>query len=76
MFEWLHGGFFLVHRWDAVFGDPKTYAGPELPGRAIQKGMMFYGFDGTTGRFRTNFSTGTDPFRTGTCTRAKSWAAI
>jgi hypothetical protein len=47
--------FFLVHRWNAVFGDPKSYAGPELPGGAIQKGILFYGFDATTGRFRTHF---------------------
>jgi hypothetical protein len=64
-FEWLHGGFFLVHRWDAVFGDPKSYAGPELPGGAIQKGIMFYGFDATTGRFRTHFFDGNGPFHDG-----------
>jgi hypothetical protein len=74
-FEWLHGGFFLVHRWDAVFGDPKSYVGPELPGGAIQKRIMFYGFDATTGRFRTHFSMGTDPFMAGARTRAKWWAA-
>ena len=64
-FEWLHGGFFLVHRWNAVFGDTKSYAGPELPGGAIQKGIMFYGFDATTRRFRTHFFDGNGPFHDG-----------
>lgn len=64
-FEWLHGGFFLVHRWDAVFGDPDAYAGPELPGGAIQKGIMFYGFDAATGRYRTHFFDGNGPFHDG-----------
>ena len=39
-FEWLHGGFFLVHRWDAMFGDQGEDAGRELPSGAIQKGIM------------------------------------
>jgi predicted enzyme related to lactoylglutathione lyase len=64
-FEWLHGGFFLVHSWDAVFGDPEAYAWPELPGGAIQKGIMFYGFDAATGRYRTHFFDGNGPFHDG-----------
>jgi hypothetical protein len=44
-FEWLPGEFFLVHRWDAVFGNPEERPGLELPGGAIQRGIMFYGFD-------------------------------
>jgi hypothetical protein len=59
------GGFILVHRWDAVFGDPRSYTVPELPGGAIQKGIMFYGFDVTTGRFRTHFFDGNGPFHDG-----------
>jgi lactoylglutathione lyase len=64
-FEWLPGGFFLVHRWNSVFGDPAADAGPELPGGPIQKGIMFYGFDASTGKFRTHFFDGNGPFHEG-----------
>lgn len=64
-FEWLHGGFFLVHRWDAVFGDPGEDPGRELPGGAVQKGIMFYGYDASTARYRTHFFDGNGPFHDG-----------
>jgi hypothetical protein len=64
-FEWLPGGFFLVHRWNSVFGDPEANAGPELPGGPIQKGIMFYGFDASTSKFRTHFFDGNGPFHDG-----------
>ena len=70
-FEWLHGGFLLVHRWDAVFGDVEAYAGRELPGGAIQQGIMFYGFDAATGAITPTSSTGTDPSMTAACTKAR-----
>ena len=64
-FEWLDGGFFLEHRWDGVFGEPSEDPGRELPGGAVQKGVMFYGFDGSTGCYRTHFFDGNGPFHEG-----------
>ena len=64
-FEWLHGGRFFMDRWDAVFSDPEAYAGPELPGGAVQKGIMFYGFNAATGRYLTHFYDGNGPFHDG-----------
>lgn len=64
-FEWLEGGFFLEHRWNAVFGEPSEDPGRELPGGAVQKGVMFYGFDASTGRYRTHFFDGNGPFHEG-----------
>jgi Protein of unknown function (DUF1579) len=64
-FEWLDGGFFLEHRWDAVFGEPSEDPGRELPGGAVQKGVMFYGFDASSGRYRTHFFDGNGPFHEG-----------
>jgi hypothetical protein len=64
-FEWLPGGFFLVHRWEAIFGDPNDDAGPELPGGPIQKGIMFYGYDAAAGKYRIHFFDGNGPFHEG-----------
>ncbi|HJU98558.1 MAG TPA: DUF1579 family protein [Jiangellaceae bacterium] len=64
-FEWLDGGFFLQHRWDAVFGEPAEDPGRELPGGAVQRGVMFYGFDASTSRYRTHFFDGNGPFHEG-----------
>lgn len=64
-FEWLHGGFFLVQRWDTVFGDPSDGPREELPGGAVQKGIMFYGYDADSGKYRTHFFDGNGPFHEG-----------
>jgi|SRR5215218_198119 len=74
-FEWLHGGFFLVHRWDAVFGDPAADPGAELPGGAVQKGIMFYGFDARLGSTARTSSTAMAPSTTEACTRERLWTA-
>jgi len=68
-FEWLHGGFFLVHRWEAIFGDPDKEAGPELPGGPVQKGIMFYGYDAATENAAPTSSTVTDRSAKEACTK-------
>lgn len=64
-FEWLHGGFFLAQRWDTVFGDPAGGPSEELPGGAVQKGIMFYGYDADTGKYRTHYFDGNGPYHKG-----------
>jgi predicted enzyme related to lactoylglutathione lyase len=70
-FEWLPGGFFLVHRWDGVFGDPADDSRPELPGGAVQKGIMFYGYDAATRTYCTHFFDGNGPFHEGSMYQGK-----
>lgn len=50
-FEWLDGGFFLVSTWVTVFGDTPA-----------QKGVMYWGYDAGTERFRTHFFDKNGPF--------------
>jgi len=64
-FEWLHGGFFLVQRWDNLFGSPSDDPAQELPGGPVQKGIMFYGYDAPTKKYRTHFFDGNGPFHEG-----------
>jgi hypothetical protein len=59
-FEWLHGGFFLVHHWDSVFP-----VRPEFPGGPVQKGYQFFGYNATAQKFRTHFFDGNGPFHDG-----------
>jgi hypothetical protein len=50
-FEWLEGGYFLVHRYETHFGD-----------QPVQKGIMFWGFDESARRFLLHFFSNNGPF--------------
>jgi hypothetical protein len=50
-FEWLDGGYFLVHRYETVFSD-----------EAPQRGVMFWGYDAAGSRFRCHFFSNNGPF--------------
>ena len=50
-FEWLDGGYFLVHRYETWFGD-----------QPVQRGVMYWGFDDATRRFLLHFFSNNGPF--------------
>lgn len=50
-FEWLAGGYFLVHRYDTKFGDEPR-----------QKGVMYWGYDAEGRRFLLHFFSNNGPF--------------
>jgi hypothetical protein len=52
-FEWLDGGYFLVHRYETHFGD-----------QPVQRGVMYWGFDELSMRFRLIFFSNNGPFTT------------
>jgi hypothetical protein len=50
-FRWLDGGYFLVSTYDTVFG-----------AEPAQKGVMYWGYDSMTRRFRNIFFSNNGPF--------------
>jgi uncharacterized protein (TIGR02246 family) len=50
-FEWLDGGYFLVHRYDTKFGDEPR-----------QKGVMYWGYDTEGDRFLLHFFSNNGPY--------------
>ena len=50
-FEWLEGGYFLVHRYETQFGQ-----------QAVQKGVMYWGYDEAANRFVLHFFSNNGPF--------------
>lgn len=53
-FEWMEGGFFLVHRWDSSF---------ELGGaKVVDTGYEFLDYDPETSRYRTHFFNSLGPY--------------
>ncbi|TDB80700.1 DUF1579 domain-containing protein [Actinomadura sp. KC216] len=53
-FEWMEGGFFLVHRWTSSF---------EVAGMAVvDAGYEMFDYDPATGRFRTHFFNSLGPY--------------
>ncbi|GGS56565.1 hypothetical protein GCM10010156_13960 [Planobispora rosea] len=53
-FEWLQGGFFLVHRWESNF----TVEGVEV----VDAGYEFFDYDPEGGRYRTHFFNSLGPY--------------
>jgi hypothetical protein len=49
-FEWMVGGFFLVHRWNSTFGD------------MIDTGYEFFDYDPETAQYRTHFFNSGGPY--------------
>ncbi|WP_067831223.1 DUF1579 family protein [Actinomadura kijaniata] len=53
-FEWMEGGFFLVHRWKTGF---------EVAGQAVDDvGYEFLDYDPATGQYRTHFFNSLGPY--------------
>ena len=50
-FYWLDGGYFLVSTYETMFGNDPA-----------QKGIMYWGYDSATGKFRTLFFSNNGPF--------------
>jgi hypothetical protein len=50
-FEWLDGGYFLVHRYETHFGD-----------QPVQRGVMYWGFDALPNRMQLHFFSNNGPF--------------
>ncbi|TMR24896.1 DUF1579 domain-containing protein [Nonomuraea turkmeniaca] len=53
-FEWMEGGFFLIHRWTSTF----EVAGTEV----ADVGYEFFDYDPATGRYRTHFFNSLGPY--------------
>lgn len=53
-FEWLEGGFFLVHRWETTF----SAAGQDT----VDKGYEFIGYDAPSKKYRTHFFNSFGPY--------------
>jgi hypothetical protein len=52
-YEWLDGGFFLVHRWETFFGE--SCLDPA-------KGIQFFGYDARSRKYRTHFFDNLGPY--------------
>jgi Protein of unknown function (DUF1579) len=50
-FDWLDGGYFLVHTYETTFGDEPT-----------QKGVNYWGYDSDANKFRIIFFSNNGPF--------------
>ncbi|GAA3440836.1 DUF1579 family protein [Planomonospora venezuelensis] len=53
-YEWMEGGFFLVHRWTSTF----EVAGAQV----VDSGYEFYDYDPATERYRTHFFNSLGPY--------------
>ncbi|MGJ6969898.1 DUF1579 family protein [Streptosporangium sp. G11] len=53
-YEWMEGGFFLIHRWESSF---------EVAGmKVVDAGHEFFDYDAATGRYRTHFFNSLGPY--------------
>lgn len=53
-YEWMEGGFFLVHHWHGTFEVGGT--------QVVEAGYEFYDYDPETGRYRTHFFNSLGPY--------------
>lgn len=53
-FEWLEGGYFLVHRWETTF----SAAGQDT----VDNGYEFFGYDAASKKYRTHFFNSYGPY--------------
>lgn len=53
-FDWMEGGYFLIHRWDGTFEVAGT--------KVIDTGYEFYDYDAETGRYRAHFFNNLGPY--------------
>ncbi|MBM2620142.1 DUF1579 family protein [Actinoplanes sp. LDG1-06] len=53
-FEWLEGGFFLVHRWEGYIDGPM--------GKMPDVGFEFFDYDPESGKFRSHYFSSFGPY--------------